>query len=103
MLKLHVTEYLPMICSSAVLRCLGGVVLGSLGVISWSSVCSVYCSNPVPWWCSKCLDIAFRRFGVVSRGNINCGVILSLGTAVAVVVSERTRLIYFTFSIFSKN
>jgi hypothetical protein len=32
-LNLHVTEYLPMICSCAVLRCLGGVVLLSIGLV----------------------------------------------------------------------
>jgi hypothetical protein len=73
--------------------------LGSLEVISWSSEC---CS--VVLWCLggvviSGFGIALRRFGVVSRGNISCGVILSLGTVVAVSVSEMTtRLISFAFS-----
>jgi|688.fasta_scaffold2706167_1 hypothetical protein len=54
---------------SVVIRCLGGVVISDL-------------------------DIALRRFGVESRGNINCGVILSLGTAIDVVVSEMTDLFH---------
>jgi hypothetical protein len=90
-----------MICSGVALRCLGGVVLGSLGVISWGSACFSVLIRCLSGVVISGLDIALRRFGVVSRGNISCGVILILGTAVAVAVSEMTtRLISFTFSIF---
>jgi hypothetical protein len=76
--------------------------LGSLGVISWSSVCFSVVLRCLGGVKISALGTALRYFGVEYRSNISRGVLLSLGTAVAVAVSEMTtRLISFAFSPFN--